>query len=536
MNVFNLACNIPWLITSDGLKLILQIASRESLDPELAAQLRADRAERPSAVAARRGRPLDGARHAWVRDGVAVIDITGPIVRYADFFSEVSGAASVETLALDFQRALDDPAVDAILLNIDSPGGEVTGIHDFGEQIHAARGIKPVWAFVEGLGASAAYWLASATQHIVADPTAALGSIGVVMSVRDPSKAKATDIEIVSSQSPNKRPDVLTERGRSQYQRLVDDLASVFIETMARNRAVSEETVITKFGEGGVLIGKYAVQAGLADQLGGFEETLAALAAHAAEQRPLRQRRASASTESEPNMNWREFWSGFFKSLPSAALDPAVVSVQGSLTPAALLQMEAVSAPLIRITADGTGAPVAEPASTDPAPVEPTTAPAAPATEPAAEPASEPAPAEPAAPAEPSDPQAAVLAELAATRAEVAALKAEQRTQRYQQLAAGWYGAHADHLLVLQALTEGSPAWEAYGRIQNASAATIKQGGLFVVQGADTAPVSNADAWGQIEARAKALKAQQPTLSIEQAIAKVVEENPDLYAAYRAER
>jgi hypothetical protein len=90
-------------------------------------------------------------------------------------------------------------------------------------------------------------------------------------------KAGIRKIEIVSSQSPKKRPDPATEEGRAQVQEMLDDLAAVFIEDVARFRAVSEETVLSDFGRGGVLVGARAVTAGLADGLGSFEGVLAEL-------------------------------------------------------------------------------------------------------------------------------------------------------------------------------------------------------------------------------------------------------------------
>jgi ClpP class serine protease len=172
---------------------------------------------------------------------------------------------------------LDDPTVDALLLNVDSPGGEATGINELGDMLFEARATKPIWSYVEGLGASAAYWLASATERIVVDATAALGSIGVVLAVSDPTKANAREIEFVSSQSPNKRPDPTSERGKAQLQRLVDAMAAVFVAKVARNRGVSEEQVLADFGSGGLLVGEHARRAGLADALGSFEGTLAEL-------------------------------------------------------------------------------------------------------------------------------------------------------------------------------------------------------------------------------------------------------------------
>lgn len=266
LRVWNAALGGTWLMDEAHARQIFDLIDR----PRTADEIRA--------VEAQIGRPLDNARNVTMRGSTAIIPITGPIFRYANLFTELSGATSTEVLALDIQQALDSPGVSAILLNIDSPGGEATGINELSQLIYEARGRKPMYAYVEGLGASAAYWLASAVDTIVMDATAAVGSIGVVMAVPDKTATKQTAIEFVSSQSPNKRPDPATEAGRTQLQTLVDDMADVFVSAVARNRGVSPDTVLADFGAGGLKVGRAAVAAGMADRLGSFEQAVADLA------------------------------------------------------------------------------------------------------------------------------------------------------------------------------------------------------------------------------------------------------------------
>lgn len=268
---------------------------RRILDVIEQAETREDATAAIEAVEAQLGRRMDNARTTTMRQGVAVIPVTGPIFRYANLFTMMSGATSTEDLSLDFNAALSDPNVEAILLNIDSPGGEATGINELADMIAQARTTKPIWSYIEGYGASAAYWIASATERIVMDATAAAGSIGVVMAVPDPANKSAKAIEFVSSQSPNKRPDPTTERGKAQLQKMVDDMAAVFVEKVAAHRGVSTDHVLTQFGAGGMTVGAGAVEAGLADSLGSFESTLTALQTHARQQRGLGHTRAQAN-------------------------------------------------------------------------------------------------------------------------------------------------------------------------------------------------------------------------------------------------
>jgi hypothetical protein len=112
------------------------------------------------------------------------------------------------------------------------------------------------------------------------------------MAVQDPASKRNKPIEFVSSISPNKRPDPSTEAGREQYQKLVDTLGSIFVESVARNRGVTTEDVEQRYGAGGLLIGREAVASGLADRTGSFEATLADLATHTS----ARRRAAQPST------------------------------------------------------------------------------------------------------------------------------------------------------------------------------------------------------------------------------------------------
>jgi ClpP class serine protease len=261
VSAFDLVASMAWAIQPDMLETIAAIARREN--------------ESPSAVEARLGRPLQNARTVSMRGGVAVVPITGPVFRYANLMTEVSGATSLEVLARDFTAALDDPAVASIVLAIDSPGGQASGIAEFAQMVRASS--KPVVAYVDGYAASAAYWIASAAGEIVMSKTGEVGSIGAVIAL-DGARARAGMVEIVSSQSPKKRPDVATDEGRAQIQARIDKLAQVFVDDVAAYRGVAVDTVLADFGQGDMRMGEEAVALGMADRVGTLEEVIAALA------------------------------------------------------------------------------------------------------------------------------------------------------------------------------------------------------------------------------------------------------------------
>lgn len=226
------------------------------------------------AVLAKRGQRLEEGSRTLLRGSTAVIPVTGPIFPRANLFTEMSGASSIQMLALDLEGALANPRVHSIVLNIDSPGGMLSGVSEFAAMVRGAR--KPVIAYVGNLAASAGYWIAAAASKIWINNTAQLGSIGVVSSVWIDEDEDL--VEIVSSQSPGKRTDVRTDEGRAQIQRDTDELADVFIDTVADYRKVTREKVISDFGRGGVLIGRTAIKAGMADRLGSLESLIAELA------------------------------------------------------------------------------------------------------------------------------------------------------------------------------------------------------------------------------------------------------------------
>ncbi len=264
MRIWNRITGDPWAITETALHTILEVAAREN--------------EAPEAVAAKLGRQLQNSYNATERDGVAIIPVTGPLFRYANIFTAISGASSYELIARDFMSALENPQITSIILDIDSPGGEVNGVSELASMIFEARGTKPVIAYASGDAASGAYWIASAADEIVVSETSALGSIGVVGIYRGKSAKESTEtVEIVSSQSPHKRLDPMSDDGRAKLQTRIDSMADVFVSTIARNRDVTADHVLGHYGGGDVMIGAHAVNAGLADRVGSLERLITEL-------------------------------------------------------------------------------------------------------------------------------------------------------------------------------------------------------------------------------------------------------------------
>jgi ClpP class serine protease len=259
VTAFDLVSREPWAITPDMLNTIAAIARREH--------------EGPEAVEARQGRPLQNSRTVTQRGNVALVPVTGPVFRYANLFTALSGATSLDVLAKDFTTAVDDPRTESIILVMDTPGGQASGIAEFAQMIRASP--KRVVAYVSGNAASAGYWMASAAHEIVMSRTGGVGSIGAVLNIR--ANKDDGSLEIVSSQSPNKRPDFTTEQGRAVVQSHVDRLAGIFIEDVANYRGVTVDDVLADFGQGDMRIGSDAVALGMADRESTLENLIAEL-------------------------------------------------------------------------------------------------------------------------------------------------------------------------------------------------------------------------------------------------------------------
>ena len=282
LRVMSAVMEYPWAISDDGMALIERILDRAVAGTDVDIE----------AVATQIGRPLDntGGR-VEMRGNLAVFDIQGPLFRRSDLFTNISSSTTVENMAVDLQRAADNPLVSGIILNIDSPGGQVNGIQEFADQVREVAAIKPVTAYIDGMGASGAYWIAAAANSIVLNDTSLVGSIGVVASIRDNRVAQerqgVKQYEIVSTQSPFKRPDVATAEGRAQIQEMVDALAGVFIDRVAAFRGISTDAVLARYGQGKMLPAKAAVEAGMADEISRFEPLVARLAVDAGSPRAM---------------------------------------------------------------------------------------------------------------------------------------------------------------------------------------------------------------------------------------------------------
>ena len=251
------------------------LAKHWAIEPDALQTITASLKDHSAGLSLFEERPLSNTRTATIRDGIAVIPITGVITPRHDLFTIIVGGTALDRLAKDFCAASDDPNVSAILLDIDSPGGVALGPAEMAEIICKCK--KPVWAYAGRNCCSSAYWLASAADKILCHKSALLGSIGVVatMPVQETADRDGyKHIEIVSSNAKNKRPDPRTAEGMDTIRAELDALESQFIGAIATYRNLSESDVKSDFGQGGVLIGNKAVKVGMADGLSSYEDAI----------------------------------------------------------------------------------------------------------------------------------------------------------------------------------------------------------------------------------------------------------------------
>ncbi|MCK1577810.1 S49 family peptidase [Bradyrhizobium sp. 174] len=178
-------------------------------------------------------------------------------------------------------RLAADPTIETIFLDIDSPGGYVTGTQEAADAVFAARKKKSVVALINPLAASAAYWIASQAETIIGVPSADIGSIGVFMCHYDCSAmladlgVKPTYIYAGEYKTEGNSSQPLSEEGKAFYQSEVDGTYSDFINAVARGRGVSAQTVLDKFGKGRVYGAPQAKKLGMIDDISTIQGALA---------------------------------------------------------------------------------------------------------------------------------------------------------------------------------------------------------------------------------------------------------------------
>lgn len=212
---------------------------------------------------------------------VLVVPFAGTIYPRSMSMMPMSGGVNLQATMAMMRRAVRDPGIGSIIGDFDSPGGMVAGVPEAAAEIRSLRGIKPMSAIANFQCASAAYYLASQFDEVVAPPSSSLGSIGVIAQYF--SAAKALENEGYSVQTmkyPDKKAEAdgvspLSEEAVAFRMAQIKTTYDEFEANVAAGLGIDAAKVRSDFGQGRSLDAKDAVRVGMATRLGTFESVLA---------------------------------------------------------------------------------------------------------------------------------------------------------------------------------------------------------------------------------------------------------------------
>jgi signal peptide peptidase SppA len=216
---------------------------------------------------------------------IAVISVVCTLVSRSGYLDASSGLLSYCEIGDAIASAMDDPSVRGVVLDVDSPGGEVGGLFDLVERVSAIKAAsgKPLWAVANESALSAAYAIASAADRLYVTRTGELGSIGVVAVHVDESGADAkaglswSFIFAGDQKVDGNAHEPLSQRARATIQADVDRLYAEFCNLVSANRGLTAETV--RATNAAIYRGELAVRAGLADRVGTLDAAIADMTA-----------------------------------------------------------------------------------------------------------------------------------------------------------------------------------------------------------------------------------------------------------------
>ncbi|BAO82921.1 periplasmic serine protease [Serpentinimonas maccroryi] len=271
----------PLLIARPKLEVILSVlGSRIGLpDLGMAAPILAARQSHPASPAA--------------QSPIAVIPVVGTLVKRSMGIDAASGLMSYSEIDARMDAALADPQVAGILLDLDSPGGEASGVFELADRIRAASAIKPIWAHANDAAYSAAYAIAAACQRLTLSQTAGVGSIGVIalhvdQSVRDAKDGLSYTAVFAGSHKNDFSPhEPLSPQATTALQTEVDRLYDIFVNQVGQMRGLGPDAV--RASNAGVFYGQQAVAQGLADAVMPLEQVMTEFADALGAQRRLAQ-------------------------------------------------------------------------------------------------------------------------------------------------------------------------------------------------------------------------------------------------------
>ncbi|MGC9185845.1 MAG: S49 family peptidase [Thiomonas sp.] len=239
----------------------------------------------PQAAAAQTPAPMQSGR-------IAVIPIHGSLLKRAMPVQAASGLLAYEDIGAMLDAAIADPGIDAVLLDVDSPGGEVGGCFELAARIRQAAAVKPVWAVANDSAFSAGYALACAASRVLVTQTGGVGSVGVIALHVDQSGADAQDglrytpIFAGAHKNDYSPHAPLSDPARAALQAEIDRLYGLFVDHVAAMRGISADAV--RSTEAALFFGPHAVETKLADGVADLPQALQQLSEFLSSQGRLR--------------------------------------------------------------------------------------------------------------------------------------------------------------------------------------------------------------------------------------------------------
>jgi len=213
-----------------------------------------------------------------VQDGVAIISMSGSLSNGSAGYGIYFGMLGYEDLRNILAQVVSNPAVSAIVLNVDSGGGAVAGVQETAQLLSRVNAVKPVVTYTGSMMASAAVWIGANASYVMASETAIVGSIGIIRVHMDYSESmkmngvKATIIRAGEEKALASPYEPLSDQAKSNMQTQANQMYGIFIKDMAKARGIPVAQADTNFGQGREFLGKAAVAAGLIDAVGTLED------------------------------------------------------------------------------------------------------------------------------------------------------------------------------------------------------------------------------------------------------------------------
>lgn len=268
------------------------------------------------------------ARKNGTKQYVRLIPIMGAMFKRADWLEEASGAKGTQQIINDINAANADESITAIVLHIDSGGGTVDGTETIANIV--ANSKKPIVSFIDGLAASAAYWVASQSANIIAsETTAQIGAIGVITKHVDNSAKYQLQGQkvsyLVSQGSENKivgnDTQALSENDIKMITVSLTKTNEIFINTVKQGRA----NIASEAFSGDIFMANEALDMGMIDSIGTLQDAVT-MALKIANQNKTTKTAMALNTKSEAEVLRDYMQASFDKEL--LAKDASITALQ----------------------------------------------------------------------------------------------------------------------------------------------------------------------------------------------------------------